>query len=76
MKAESQKNARKIRPFSPRLFRTPSKSCYAPQKCLKLFWVVVPTKNSIASQKIDQKSINKGPGALALILAFIAISKA
>ena len=29
----------------------PSKSCYAPQKCLKLFGVVVPTKNPIASQK-------------------------
>ena len=29
----------------------PSKSCYAPQKCLKLFGVVVPTKNLIASQK-------------------------
>ena len=43
---------------------------------MKLFGVVVPTKNSIASKKTDQKSINKGPGALALILAFIAISKA
>ena len=29
----------------------PSKSCYAPQKCLKLFVVVLPTKNPIASQK-------------------------
>ena len=43
---------------------------------MKLFVVIVPTRNSIGKQKIDQKSINKGPGALALILAFIAISKA
>ena len=29
----------------------PSKSCYAPQKCLKLFVVVLPTKNPTANQK-------------------------
>ena len=36
----------------------PSKSCYAPQKCLKLFVVVLPIKNLIASQK------NKGKIAI------------
>ena len=43
---------------------------------MKLFVVVVPTKNLIVSQKNEQKFIYKGPGAVALILAFIAISKA
>ena len=42
---------------------------------MKLFEVVVYTKNPIAGQKMDQKSIYKGPRALALILAFIAIYK-
>ena len=28
----------------------PSKSCCAPQKCLKLFVVVLPTKNPIAGK--------------------------
>ena len=41
---------------------------------MNIFVVVVPTKNPIASQKMDQKSIYEGPGAVALILAFIAIS--
>ena len=42
---------------------------------MKLFVVVVPTKNLIANQKMDQKSIYKGLGAVAFILAFIAIPK-
>ena len=42
---------------------------------MKLFEVVVYTKNPIAGQKIDQKSIYKAPRTVALILAFIAISK-
>ena len=54
----------------------PSKSCHGHPKWMKLFVVVVPTKNSITSQKMDQKSIYKGPGAVALILAFFASSKA
>ena len=32
-------------------------------------------KSSLLAKKIDQKSINQGPRALAFILAFIAISK-
>ena len=44
---------------------------------MKLFEVVVPTKNPTPSQKkTGEKSKNKGSGAVALILAFIAISKA
>ena len=41
---------------------------------MKLFEVVDPFKITLASKKIAGKSINEGPRALALILAFIAIS--
>ena len=51
MKAESQKMPEKSGDSLPVYSAPPSKSCYAPQKCLKLFGVVVPTKNPIASQK-------------------------
>ena len=43
---------------------------------MKLFEEAGPTKNPIAGQKNDQKSIIKGSRDVALILAFIAISKA
>ena len=43
---------------------------------MKLFEGVIPAPNPVAKQKIDKKSINKGCGAMALIMAFIAISKA
>ena len=42
---------------------------------MKLFEEADPTNNPIAGKKIDQKSIIKGSRAVALILAFIAISK-
>ena len=40
-----------------------------------LWWYFIP-KTRLLAKKIDQKLINKGPRALALILAFIAFSKA
>ena len=40
-----------------------------------LWWYFIP-KTRLLAKKIGQKLINKGPGALALILAFIAFSKA
>ena len=43
---------------------------------MELFELVGPTKNRIVGQKNYQKSIIKGSRAVALILAFIAISKA
>ena len=43
---------------------------------MKLSEVVVPAKISIAHQKIEKKSIYKGPRAVAFILAFIVISEA
>ena len=47
----------------------------SPQKLMKLFEEADPTNNPIAGKKNDQKSIYKGPRALALILALIAIYK-
>ena len=59
--------------IDPLPFRSayPSKSLYGSQKCMKLFVVVVPTTNPIASEKMHQKSIYKGLGAVALILALL-----
>ena len=57
--------------------RTPALlGTYRPQKSMKLSEVVVPAKISIACQKIERKSIYKGPRAVAFILAFIVISEA
>ena len=60
----------------PVQFRPSNNFWYRQQKYMKLFLLVGPTKNPITSQKNQQNCIYKGPGAVALILAFIAISKA
>ena len=60
---------------SPFSFRHPSKSFYASQKCMKLFVVVVPTKNPIASEKYASKVHIQRPGGCGLDFGLIAISK-
>ena len=40
-----------------------------------LWWKSLP-KTQLLAEKMDQKSIYKGPKAVALIMAFIAVSKA